>query len=208
MANMNAQVVAYGVSASQGGGTKNIVNVFNFQRTTDVNPLSKTNIEGAFNTAIMTPMLAALSVDYTQTHVTVRFIDDALDAPASVTRAGVGAIAGERLPDYNAAVVQLKTSLRGRRYRGSKHFGPIAESDTDGDLLVPAAQTRFNTLGTAIVTGFTDADGNVWKSTIVSSMPPAQYKVNPTTVVATIVISKVLNKSVGTMRRRKVKTVN
>jgi len=202
------EIVSYGYATAIGGSTKNIVNVYNFMRLSDPATPNKTHIESQFQTDIMTPVLAALSVSYTQMFNTVRFFDDALDAPASFTEAGVGAITGDRLPDFSAVTIQMKTGLRGKSYRGSKHYGPIAESDTLGDTLVAGAVTRFTNVYNAVVAGFTDSDGNTWYPVIKSSKPPAQYKINPCVVVANIVSSARLNKSLGTMRRRKIKTVN
>jgi hypothetical protein len=166
------------------------------------------NIAAAFQTAIMTPVLAALSDLYTQDRNTVRFFDDALDPPISFTETGVGAITGEREADYVSVCVQLKTGVRGRQYRGSKKYGPIGELQVDGDLLVAGSVTLFEAVGEAIVAGFTDSDGNIWASVIKSSKPPAQYRDNPTYVIATQVTSYLLNKTTGTMRRRKARTVN
>lgn len=208
MAQQYLECISYGYATAIGGSTKNIVNVYNFQRLATVNPVSKANIEAAFQTNIMVPVLAALSVSYTQTQNTVRFFDDALDAPTSFTETGVGGISGDRLPDYSAVTLQMKSTLRGRSYNGSKHFGPIAESDTLGDTLVAGAVTRFNAIGSALVSGFTDSDGNLWLPVIKSSRPPANYRTNPTLVLVQLVAGTRLNKSLGTMRRRKIRTVN
>lgn len=208
MPNSYVQIVSYGYATAIGGGVKNFINVYYFRRTGTGNPLVKANIEAAFQTAIMSKVLAAVSVSYTQIQNTVRFIEDALDPPIGFAEVGVGAIAGDRAPDFVAVTLQLRTMVRGRFARGSKHYGPIAESDTLGDTLVAGAVTRFNAIGTALTTGFTDADANTWFPSVVSNKPPAQYKVNPVTLIANDVTSTLLNKSMGTMRRRKIRTVN
>lgn len=202
------EIVSYATITAAGGTAKASNNVYNFYRASTVLPVVKSNIEAAFQAAIMAKVLLAMQQDYAQSRNTVRFVDDATDAPVSFTEAGVGAIATARGPDFQAVTLQLKTGLRGRTFKGSKHYSPIAEADTDGDVLTSGAATRFNTLGTAIVTGFTDSDGNVWIPTILSRKPPAQYVTNPTTVVATVITQALLNKSLGTMRRRKIRTVN
>ena len=168
------ELAANGTAAAEGGGVKTFVNVYHFQRTSPSGTLDKAHIEASFNSTITPPTLAALSVDYTQTYNTVRMLDDALDLAITVPRSGVGAITGDRLPDFASACLRLYTATRGRFARGSKHFGPVAESDTLGDTLVSGALTRYRAIGTYIVTGFTDSDGNVWKSVVVSRLPPAQ----------------------------------
>jgi hypothetical protein len=202
------EIIVYAYATAIGGTVKNVVNVLHFMRNATILPVDKSDIETTFQSSTWDTVLAALSVSYTQTNTTVRFFDDALDAPISFVEAGVGAIAGDRLPDYNAVTIQLRTAFRGKSYRGSKHLGPIAESSTTGDLLAGGAVTLFEDVGAALVAGFTDGNGNLWVPVIRSSKPPAQYRVNPTTVVANAVISYRLNKSLGTMRRRKVRTVN
>jgi hypothetical protein len=205
------EIVSQAFAVARGGGVKNFFNIYHFRRTTTSNPLVRANVQTAFQTAVMVPVLAALNVDYTQTNNTLRFFENPTDAPIAVTQAGVGAISGDRLPDFSAVVVQLKTGVRGKVGRGSKHYGPIAESDTTGDDLVSGSVTRFQAVGAAIVAGFTDSDGNVWIPGLKGAprlLSPAQYVVAPTTTVWTDITSYLLNKSLGTMKRRKIKTVN
>lgn len=202
-----AEIAAFGTAAAEGGGVKTFVNVYHFQRTSPSGTLVKANVEAGFNSSITPPTLAALSVDYTQTYNTCRMLDDALDLAITVPRTGVGARTGDRLPDFASACLRLYTATRGRFARGSKHVGPVAESDTLGDTLVSGALTRFRAIGTYIVSGFTDSDGNVWQSVVVSRLPPAQYKINPCTIRSYQVTSTLLNLTVGTMKRRKVKSL-
>lgn len=201
------EVICYAYAAAVGAGVKNIVGVYNYMRVVDVAPPVKSDIEATWQTNIGTPLLLCLHSSFTQTYNTVRFFDDALDPPQAFTETGVGAVSGDRAPDYVAACVQLGTGLRGRSYRGSKHFGPIAESDTTGDVIATGSITKFQNLAMAVVAGFTDGAGNLWFPVIKSNKPPAQYEHNPTTVVANIVSSYKLNKTLGTMRRRKQRTI-
>jgi hypothetical protein len=205
------EIVSKNFAVARGGGVKNFFNVYCFRRTTTTNVLNKTNIEGAFNTNVMGPILAFLNVDFTQVENTVRFFENPADAPVAVSRSGVGAISGDRLPDFNAAVIQLKTGTRGKNGRGSKHLGPIAESSTTGDDLTSGAVTLATAVGTAIVAGFTDSDGNAWipgiKPAARIGLPWNYIFPLPTFFSWTDVGSFVVNKSLGTMKRRKIKTV-
>ena len=196
-----------GSIAAEGASVRNVEFVFHFKRTTNVHAVDKGHIAAAFQTAIGSVVLAALNIAYTQTANWVRFLDDALDSYQSTTEAGVGAITGDPLGDLVAVVLQLKTGMRGKSYNGSKHFAPASESDSIGNTINAGAQTNFNAIGTAIVAGFTDSDGNVWLPTIFSRHL-SQVRTNPTTVIANQVTSTLLNKTLGTMRRRKSKTVN
>lgn len=202
-----AEIVATGTAAAEGGGVKTFVNVYHFQRTSPSGTLDKAHVESVFNSGVMAPVLAALSVDYTQVHNSVRMIDDPFDIPTVVTRSGVGAIANDRLPDFNAAVLRMYSATRGRFARGSKHYGPVAESDTLGDTLISAALTRFRAIGTAVLAGFTDSDGNVWQAVILSRKPPASYTPPTVNLVTYRCVSTLVNLTVGTMKRRKVKSL-
>lgn len=200
-----AEITMLATAAAAGAGVKNFANVYHFRRTSNGGTLVKANVEAAFYAAISPSILAALSVDYTQIGDSCRMIDDALDSPIFVVRSGVGARTGDRLPDFAAATIRLYTATRGRFARGSKHFGPIAESDSLGDAEVTPTQiTRLRAIGTAMLAGFTDSDGNIWKLVVLSRKPPAQYAVNPTTLVTYECTSTLVNLTLGTMRRRKV----
>lgn len=205
------EIVTQATAVARGGGVKNFFNVFHFRRTSTANVLVKANILAAFATAIEAKMLLALNVDYTQTQTTIRFFENPDDAVVAASRAGVGAIANDRLPDFNAAVIQLKSGKRGKSGRGSKHFGPVSEDDTIGDDLTAGANTRFTAIGTAIIAGFTDSDGNVWVPGIKAAErigSIARYTLPlPTVTPWTDILTFTLNKSLGTMKRRKIKTV-
>jgi len=195
---MNATVVA------RGGEVKKIANVYNFKRTGSVLPRVKSEVDAAFQTAIGDTVLLALNVDYTQISNTVRWLDDATDMPADFAHANVGAVAGQRYDNFTAAFILLKTSSR--KIKGNKHYSPLAETTVNGDEIVVADLPLFTAIAAAILAGFTDAGGNVWQSTIVSTKN-AILTVNPTLFGDDLVSQALVRKTVGTMKRRKVKGV-
>lgn len=203
----HAEVRMRGVSGAAGGGAKNFEFLTHWRRTANILPINNAHIGAAFQSAIATVICAALNIRYTESGVDVRFLDDATDAYVTTTASTPGAITGDSLADYASAVIQYKTAYRGKSGRGSGHFGPMSESDVAGDVLVTAGITNMTTIITALAAGFTDADGNVWVQQVFSRTL-SQVKVNPTNVIANDVTSRLLNKTTGTMRRRKVKTVN
>jgi len=205
MAQDYVEIAMLGVSTAETVTAKNIANVYQFRRViTGSGPL-KSQIDTAFQAAIGDIVLLALSVDYTQSMNTIRFFDDALDAPLPFTHTGVGGVAGQRSPDYVSATVRLKSNVKGRFARGRKSYGPIAESSTTGDHLTAGAITLFTNVAAAILAGFTDAGGNQWVPTVKSSLPPAQYTENPVTVVTYYVTAAIVNTNLGILKRRKVK---
>ena len=206
---LHVEIIASGIVAAGGSNTKASASVFDFRRTATVLTINKANVEAAFQTAIMIPITNALNARYTQTFTTVRILDDAQDFPSQVTRAVAGAIAGESLTTAESLFLLARTALRGKSFRGNKKLFPFSETDTTlatADLWNAGALGRFATIAAAWLAGFTDADGNIWKPFIVSRKL-SQLKVNPTTVVSNQVASVLVNKRVGTMRKRKVKSV-
>jgi hypothetical protein len=205
------EIITQAYAVARGGGVKNFFGVWHFRRDNVLSPVSKTNIASSFESIIGSTILAAVNVDYTQIANTVRFFENPLDAPTAFAVTGVGAIAGDRLPDFNCVTLQLHSGVRGKAYRGSKHFGPISEDDTTGDDLKTTPATRFTAIGAAAIAGFNDGDGNLWTPGLKGGErfgSPAQYESVPTTTVWTDIIAFRLNKSLGTMKRRKIKTVN
>lgn len=205
------EIVSQAFAVARGGAQKNFFNVYHFRRTTTINVLTKAAIQTAFQTSIMTPVLAAMNVDYTQTQNSLRFFEDPSDPQTFTPQTGVGGVAGDRLPDFNAAVVQLHSGVRGKTGRGSKHYGPIAESATTGDDITAGQLTLMTAIGTAIIAGFTDSNGNIWvpgMKAAAGDFKPWHYVLPlPTVTGWTDIVSFVCNKSLGTMRRRKIRTV-
>lgn len=202
----NAEIIMMGNTGVGGSDAKNLAAVFHYKRTTNVNPISKTNLHTQFVAGPVAAILAALSVRYVQTSNTVRWIDDAMDLPTGFAQAGVGAIAGDSLPTNDAGFLLLRTAIKGRSYRGGKHLGPVAESHTDKDIFTVGALVLWNGIGTALLAPLVDSDGNTWKLQVLSRNL-SQLLVNPTTVVATEVNQILVNKRIGDMRRRMVRSV-
>jgi len=201
-----AEIQMRGIITGGGAGEVRTSFVFHFRRTANVIAPVKASINTAFQAIISAPIAAALNEDWEGTTNTVRYIDDALDAPAEFSNADVGAITGDRLSSALAAYLLMRTGVKGREYRGSKHLGPFSETDvthaTGCDIFNAGAVTRLTTICTAILGGFTDSTGNIWVPVIVSRKL-SQLQFDPTIVVRNDVIQILPNKRVGTETRRK-----
>jgi len=196
------EIVVRGFMAAGGSSVTPAINVWHFRRTVLSSTLSKTQINTAFQAAIVAAHLAAANVRYTPSNLTIRFIEDAVDFPNLFSVAGVGAVATAGSPSDDAIVLYLQSGLRGRAYRGFKHMAGCNEIDTTEDVLTGAGLARWVTLKNAVAAGFTDAGGNIWVPSIVSPSLSTMRE-NPTTVVANDAITVSLDTVVGTMRRRK-----
>lgn len=204
---ITAEIIVSGRMLTGGGGSlPPSINVFHFRRTAVINNVSKAALNTIFQTTIIVPLLAAMNARYTPGSLTIRMIEDATDFPTPFSVAGAGAIATDGAPSDTAVYYLLRTLTRGKSYRGSKHFGPLSEVDTTNDILTGAGLARWQTLQTALAASMTDATPNTWVP-VVLSRKLSQLKTNPTTVTTTDVSSVLLDLNVGTMRRRRSKTV-
>lgn len=200
-----AQITVLATSAVDGASAKNIANVFYYQRFSVTDDWDAQGLIDEFYTYVFSKLQAAVNVDYVLKGIACRCINDAEDAGVyDTTHAGdVGGTSGERMPDFGAITVRLKTGIRGRSYMGSKHFGPVTEADTTGDIVASGALTKWNNLRDACLLNLTP-DSDVFYPVVFSQLL-SQVEENPTTVTTAQVTSTSLNSLVGTMRRRKAK---
>lgn len=181
--------------------TKNVVNVYDFYRTSLGPATNKTNIKAGFKTTILTPLGNALSVSYVKNTIDLRFIDDFLDPFVSFVDGVNGAVTGDSLPSRECALMQMKTGVRGKHYRGFKFFGPLAESRTTLDYINSTSITEFGTFQTAYLAGFTDSDGNTWLPYLVAAKL-SNLKVDPPVIVGTPITSVTVNVAITELKRR------
>jgi hypothetical protein len=204
-----AEIQMKGIVASAGSSSHASDLVFHFRRTATVNPWIPTAIDTAFQAAIAAAIAAALNNRYTQSMNTIRCVDDAYNAETFVSHAAVGAIAGDSMAMHNSAYMLCKTGFRGGSYRGNKKFFPLSESDSTAataDLLNAAALVRFGTIATALLAGFTDANGNIFEFGVLSRLTSV-LKTNPTTVNWTKVTSIAMNQRIGRVKKREAVSV-
>jgi len=204
---LNIEIHVHGDCAAGGSNDRKSDAVFHFQRTNPALALpTKAQIDTAFQAAIVVVMGAALNARWLQSRNSIRYLDDPTDAFVDFSHAVVGSIAGDSMTTVEAAYLLLRTGLRGGSYRSSKHLFPMSESDTTSgtdDLFNAGCLTRLTAIGAAILAGFTDASGNIWKSTVVSRKK-SNFAVSPAVVVANLVTAVAVNKRVGRMRHREV----
>lgn len=203
------QIVTTGFAAARGSGNVNVDQVSHWYRAATVLPVLKSQIDTAYQAAIVVPMAAFLNVRYLQSNNFLRFAADALDADVAFPHAAAGLIAGDSMASYDSTYIELQTGLRGKSYRGSKHIGPMSESDTTAgteDLWNAGCLARLATFAAAFLAGFTDAGGNIWLPVVYSRFL-SQPRFNPTAMIVNLVTAVRVNKRIGSMRHRKVKSV-
>ena len=205
----HAEIQIHGTVTAGGSNNRLTVATFHYRRTAVVNPLSKANLDTAFDAAITAKIALLLNNRWTQSFNTIRWLDDAEDPPLAVSHAAVGAIAGDGMSTVVASYMLFRTAKRGRSFRGSKHLFPLSESDTTAgteDILNAACLARYASLITALATPLVDASGNTWNGEVVAKTL-SQLRVNPTTIIGNDITQILVNKRIGRMRKREVKSV-
>lgn len=183
---------------------KNIVNVYHYRRSAGGVVPSNANVEAAFAALIKPNYAACLSVALVGDDVRTRFLDDPSFPVAPSGDTFPGGLSGDNAPTCESAYVKVRSNIRGKNYRGSKHFSPIAESSTLNQELTITAIGLFSALAVALFTNFTDADGNVWRP-IILSRTLSNLTTSPASITYGDVIFAQASKTIGTMRHRKEK---
>lgn len=206
---VHIQTVCKGLVSGAGSNSRNTATVFNWYRVSTSLTVVKSQIDAAFQSSIVVPLGAALNARWLQSYNTIRYTNNWLDQALRFAHAVPGAISGDSMPTTASAYIELVSGLRYAFNRGSKKLFPLSESDTTigtDDMLNAAAVVRFNTIAAAILAGFTDAGGNIWVPTILST----RYSVLSTLVTqiyAVPVTGAIVSNRVGSMRHRKVKSL-
>lgn len=202
----NFEIVVRGTLAAAGSGITPAVSIFHYTRRTVAVNASKANLNTAFQAGPLAALLAAANARYTPNVVSIRCIDDATDVYQDFTAAGAGAIATDSLPSNETVTMLMRTGLRGRNYKGSKHFAGASEADTTGDVLTGAGLVRWQAVQSALAAALVDASPNTW-DLMVFSRKLSQVKTNPTIVIVNQATQVLLNLNIGRMKTRRSKTV-
>lgn len=200
-------VVVQGHSNAADPRSPNVFNTWTYKRSVNTSPASKAAFIASFISGVATPIYPLLSVEYVMDNIQVRFLDDAWDA-WQITTSGMvnGAVTGDAIPSGMGVSVRLGTGFRGKQFRGSKHFGPIAKSSTLADQLSSAAITAWTAAIPALVNSFTDGSGFIWTPQIIQrTLMPYQVKSNPTTINSRSLTTALLNNVIGRMKKRAVR---
>ena len=186
--------------------TKNIYNVFHYRLLTGTLD-TMANIEGAFVLAVYDYWLTNMATtDYNFVGTNTRLLDDATAQYVFVASGTPGSVALPRLTGDLAVVTPFRCATRGKNFRGSKHFTPIATAHVTKDELNATGLTPWNTFTPKMLAPLTTSNGSTMGPCVVSRVL-SQLRTNPTSIIGSDITSVLLNKTIGTMRRRKEKTI-
>lgn len=203
------EVLWRGIVGTTPSGARTLVQVYHFNQLAIVPILEDIDsLMVSLKTQLDTALKNALSVDYVGIDIRGRFMDDpsSPDVLCSVAPSN-GLVSGDRLPVFNAATIQIRSSARGRSFRGSKHFAPVAESQTTEEALTGTGLTQWQAVQTALrnIT-LAGANGSQWQLIILSRVL-SDLTSNPAVFTfasqAPDAAGAILNVKVGSMTRRK-----
>lgn len=201
---MFARVTLKGHTVETDGTSRPTWNVFDFRRRGTGGMPNDSALMVEYLAQIVAACSAAFSDKYIADTIEQKFLDDPAFLPVSLPNDIVGAVTGDRMPSGNGCVTfRLKCNAAGRAFRGSKHFSPVAESQTTLDVLNAGAITLWNAVGAALLASpIDDLTGNDW-DLIVLSADQSDLTVSPAIFTGAYVVTDPLNLRIGTMRRRR-----
>lgn len=201
-----AEIIIRGSVTASGIAIRPFLQIWHFLRVGGAGAESVVNLCNEWQTIMDTVLANALSIDYTGGVASGRFLDDPTNPEVLGNLSSNGTVTGDRLPNYGTVTCQLKSDGRGRNYKGSKHFGPIAESQTEEDLLNAGGITAWDAVAAQVASNLQVvlASGNTWQL-IVLSRSLSVLEPGPTLFTGAYVIDCTANHTLGTMRRRKLK---
>ncbi len=182
------------------------VNVYHYDSgVAPTDGTTQAQLGAQFNITVTGIIIAATCDDVLYDEITVRNFNDPLDPGEIIPIAVPGAIVTDMLPFFNAVTVQLRTAVRGRSYKGSKHHSGVPEADTTLNRLNAGALARWQPVRDVDKAPLPGVGANVWAAAL-NSPTAAAKMVPPVALVVTPILSATLNLTIGTMKRRKEKT--
>lgn len=203
----DVQITVYGDAATGGVEAKPDYNVFTYQRANSIPAFSKTAIYNIFNTTVIAVMALAMNVRWSANIVGIRVLNDAMDAEQTFANAAVGARVLDSLPLNACVSMLLRTDLRGRSFKGAKHFSPASEEDTTQDILTGAGLARWQAVRDAVAATMIDANGNAWYPTVYSRKRSTPTLLPVAAIDANEVTDVLLNLNIGKMKKRSSRTI-
>lgn len=200
------EIKLFAVVAEPPASGHNTVSVWHYaQQVTNPNQPDPVAVLTQFGGTITLALSQLLHHDWAVTQTTARWMDLPTN-PEAINAAPIsGAKTGDRLPTFNSVVYQLKTPFRGKEYKGRKAFAAIAEADTTEDELVDPALTNWKNFINNILLPLTVSGQTLIPVVLSRKNSPLVGGVQ--TLQAAPITVALLNKTIGTMRKRKMKTV-
>lgn len=208
------QLVIQGSSPGNTGFKKPIDNVLNYGNDTGGSGApSNIGFLTAWKTALEALFLACHDYSYILETYIVKDLQNPLFAQYEEDPGSHGtynATPGAPAPTINAAFFYFKSITSGRSSHGGMHMGGLPLAGIQGNEFTGAFQTILNNWFTPFFAGFTDSLGFHWRPVILSRKASSLVPPPPVVNVVSLLVNSTrsfLDKDVGTMRRRKERTV-
>jgi hypothetical protein len=186
------------------GVFRDFINVFHYHKLASAGTLNLAQFLTNWITNVGDGIVPLMNVRITLGKAACRPLDDpfnlgveqGLGSPA-------GLVTGDPLSAALALVMKMETGVRGRNFRGSKHFGGLSESDSDGgDEWKAGTLTNWSSPASTMGTTITDSGGYSYVPCVLSPTLSGIFQTPPFFTGADVTLCSV-NPVIGTMRRRK-----
>jgi len=183
---------------------REMFNVFHYHNLTDAGPLNKGSLLAAFINNVGDPIAPLMNVRVTLGRADIRIMDNPLDVVLEQALGSPsGAVTGDPLSASLALVMQFDSGVRGRSFRGRKHFGGLSESDSDGgDELKASVITSWGSPAAGMGANIDDGTGNEYEPCVLSPTLSSLYQ-DPPFFTGAAGGTWSVNHILGTMRKRK-----
>lgn len=196
------EVIVSGTTAALGGTAQTTLTPLHYRRTTFATNFSATAFITAFHTAVKTAWKDSCSVSWSWDKTSIRCLNSPTETATEVTVGEAGAVAGDMLPSYVAAVMTKNTAKRGRSYRGRMYLPGIPESGTTGNAATVGEKALLDALAALLDNSVVDAAGLTYVPMVLSRVLSTLTS-DPASVFATQITSIVAKSVLGRLSSRK-----
>jgi len=202
-----AQLVQRAHTIESNGNLRPSFNVWHFRKRSSAVLANVHELQQAFEAQIKADFDACMSVHYQPDPWESKMLDAPLVPPVVTASTLAPSVVGDRYGSGNGCgTMRLLTNGAGRNFRGSKHFSPIAESQTTLDQFNAGAQALWTSFAATVLSSpIMDATGNEWDLIVLSQELSSWGGIGPTTFTGAYVLTNPINLQIGTMRRRRQK---
>lgn len=190
------------------GTSRRFLNVWHMGRASGSAPPNLTTLHTNIRNTLLGQIEPTLSDQYAANVGLIRPLDDPTNPGLELTPYWAsGTENGDRYASFGAWTMEVVTGLRGRCFRGRKHFGPVPEDLTIKDEIDPATLATFNNAVGAFgaLLGVGDGSGGTWNMSVLSRKN--SILTGPSIVLTWADITvPTLQVRLGTMRHRKERT--
>lgn len=167
------------------------------------------DLAGSWEANVMPLVIAATSASVNWDRLMISDVSPGttLTGVYGLTQPNPGAIAGDCLPGQNAALIQVRSNVKGRRYRGRFYLPGVAEAGTTNALLSGPQSVALTNLAAQLIAFYGPAGTQTSYKLCIFSPPTPPFKAPTpppvhTDTLVTLATTCIADGTVRTQRRR------